>query len=63
MTERKKLKKELSKLMHYKRSLPRLIDCSMVYGDNFFNEQDMVDTEKRIAEIEKQIIDNKSINN
>ena len=55
MTERKQLKNKLSKLKHYKSNLPRLIDCSNVYGDNFYTNEDLKDVDKQIVELEKQI--------
>lgn len=60
MTERRALKKKLSKLKSYARSLPRLIDCSNVYGDGYYIGADIAEveweikeTERRIAEIDK----------
>ena len=41
MTERKRLKNELRKLQYYKKSLPRLIDCSEAYGDFYYTEEDL----------------------
>ena len=38
MTERKQLKKKLSKLKHFKANLPMLIDCSNVYGDDYYSK-------------------------
>jgi hypothetical protein len=55
MTERKQLKKKLAKLKHYKANLPRLIDCSNVYGDDFYSKDDLSDVDKQIEEVEKQI--------
>lgn len=55
MTERRKLKSELSKLKHLKSSLPRLIDCSNVYGDGYFTSADIDDCERKILEIEAKI--------
>ena len=49
MTERKQLKNKLSKLKHYKLNLPRLIDCSNVYGDNFYTNEDLKDVVKQIV--------------
>ena len=55
MTERKQLKKKLAKLKHYKANLPRLIDCSNVYGDDYYSREDLSDVDKQIKELEKQI--------
>lgn len=55
MTERKQLKKKLAKLKHYKANLPRLIDCSSVYGDDYYSKDDFSDVDKQIEEVEKQI--------
>ena len=48
MTERKRLKNELRKLQYYKKSLPRLIDCSEVYGDFYYDEKDLKIVDKEI---------------
>jgi hypothetical protein len=55
MTERKQLKKRLAKLKRYKANLPRLIDCSNVYGDGYYTERDLEEVEKQIAEQSKLI--------
>lgn len=55
MTLRKELKKRLSKLNQYQRSLPRLIDCSQVYGDGYYAEGDSDKVDKEISEIEAAI--------
>lgn len=55
MTERKQLKKKLAKLKHYKANLPRLIDCSNVYGDDYYSENDLSDVNKQIEEVENKI--------
>lgn len=55
MTERKQLKKKLAKLKHYKANLPRLIDCSNVYGDDYYSKDDLSDVDKQIEKVEKQI--------
>ena len=52
MTERKILKKKLAKLKQFKSSLTRLIDCSNVNGDNFYNSKDLEDVNKQIEELE-----------
>jgi hypothetical protein len=57
MTERRKLKQKLSKLKYALRSLPRLIDCSMVYGDYHYTEQDTENIKKEIELVEQQIKD------
>jgi len=59
MTELKKLKKELSKLKNYRAHLPRLIDCSEVNGDLCFTIEDLIEVEKQIEKLQKQINDNK----
>lgn len=55
MTERRKLKKELSKWRHYKNSLPRLIDCSDVYGDSTFTDKDVAYADFMILTIEEKL--------
>lgn len=55
MTELRKLKKKLSKLKHYRSKLPSWIDCSEVYGDNYFTKEDIIDADNQIEEVEKQI--------
>jgi hypothetical protein len=35
--------------------LPRLIDCSSVYGDDYYSKDDFSDVDKQIQEVEKQI--------
>ena len=57
MTERKKLKKELSRLKSYRRNLPRLVDCSSVYGDEYYNEDDYKLIDEEIAKVERRIAD------
>lgn len=57
MTERKQLKKKLAKLKHYKANLPRLIDCSSVYGDGYYTAQDLSEIDKQIEEVEKWIME------
>lgn len=56
-SQRRILKKELARAVAYKNALPRLIDCSGVYGDDFFTEADYAKAEERIAEIKQQIAD------
>ncbi len=58
MTELKKMKKELYKLKKYRAHLPRLIDCSEVNGDEFFTREDLIEVEKQIEKLQKQINDN-----
>ena len=55
MTERKQLKKKFAKLKQYKANLPRLIDCSNVYGDDYYTNDDLSDVDKQIKEVERQI--------
>ncbi len=55
MAERKTLKRQLSKLKHYQRSLPRLIDCSDVYGDNSFTKEDLKEVAQQIEKKERLI--------
>jgi hypothetical protein len=55
MTERRQLKNKLSKLKHYKSNLPRLINCSNVYGDDYYSKDDLSDVDKQIEEVERQI--------
>jgi len=60
MTVRKQLKKKLSLLKASRKYLPRLIDCSLVYGDNTYTVDDLILVDNNIALVEKQIqeIDN-----
>lgn len=55
MTERKRLKLEISKLKSIKKSLPRLIDCSEAYGDNYFNDDTLKKVDEEIDKIEEKI--------
>lgn len=55
MTIRRQLKKKLSLLKASRRDLPRLIDCSMVYGDNTYTVDDLILTDNKIALLESQI--------
>ena len=55
MTERKLLKKKLAKLKQFKNSLPILIDCSEVYGDDYYNKLALERTNKEISEIEEKL--------
>ncbi len=55
MKKAKQLKKKLAKLKHYKANLPRLIDCSNVYGDDYYTQDDLSDVDNQIKEVERQI--------
>ena len=55
MTERRKLKKELSLLKYRRSQLPRLIDCSAVYGDSFYTDSYAVTLDSQIALLEQRI--------
>ena len=55
MTELRTLKFKLRKLNYYKSSLPRLIDCSQVYGDYSFTEEDILEVNREIEQVEKGI--------
>ena len=55
MNERKQLKKKLAKLKHFKANLPSLIDCSNVYGDDYYTQNDLSDVNKQIKEVETRI--------
>lgn len=57
MSERRELKKKLAKWKHYRSNLPRLIDCSQMYGDNTYTQADIKDADKVISGLEKQIAD------
>lgn len=57
MTVRKKLKKELSLLKYQRRLLPLLIDCSSVYGDEYYLEDDYKLIDAQIAKVEQLIAD------
>ena len=56
MTNRRKLKKQLSQLKSLKNTLPRLIDCSLAYGDNYFTEEAYARIEKDIEILEQRIL-------
>ncbi len=56
MSERKKLKQELSKLKYQKKQLYILIDCSEVYGDLYYNEKHMIALDKEISSIESKLL-------
>ena len=60
MTRRKVLKKELNSLKRLRSEMPRLIDCSVVYGDGYYNQAMLNRVEEDILNIEKEIaaIDN-----
>lgn len=60
MTEHKLLKKELSKLRRYHSILPRLIDCSNVYGDKFYTINDLHRVENEINKLKAKLIQNQS---
>jgi len=55
MTVRKQLKKKLSLLKASRKYLPKLIDCSHVYGDNSYTFDDLILIDNNIALLEKQI--------
>ena len=55
MTLRRQLKKQLSLLKAQRRELPKLIDCSMVYGDTSYTADDLIFTDNKIALLESQI--------
>lgn len=63
MTIRKQLKKKLSLLKASRKDLPRLIDCSMVYGDNTYTVDDLILVDNNIALLEKQIQEINNFNN
>ena len=51
-----KKKKKLAKLKHYKPNLLRLIDCSNVYGDDYYSKDDLLsDVDKQIEKSKIQI--------
>lgn len=62
MTERKRLKKELSKWKHHLRNLPRLIDCSEVYGDDYYRKSDIDYVKAVIVEIENKLFEIDKLN-
>lgn len=53
---KKTLKKRLSKLKHFKANLPRLIDCSEIYGDNYYSKDDLLDVEKQIEDLNVELL-------
>lgn len=55
MTERKKLKRKLSKLKYYRKMLPHYIDLGNVYGDGSFDQSDIEKADKEIKELEQLI--------
>lgn len=52
---KKSLKKQLRKLKSFEKELPLLIDCSDVYGDMYYTEEDLHSVRERIKEVEKLI--------
>jgi hypothetical protein len=52
----RELKKELHGLKRYKKNLPRLIDCSRVYGDDSFTEANYAYIDKEIEELENRLL-------
>lgn len=59
MSERKLLKKKLRRLKQARSQLPILIDCSEVYGDNYFTTKTLDDINKDIEYLEKQLNETK----
>lgn len=61
---RRAIKQKISRLKSCKKSLPRLVDCSQVYGDNSFTNDDYARIDKEIGEAEQELkqfdIDNPS---
>jgi hypothetical protein len=55
MTERKKLKKELARLKRYRSNLPRLISCSLVYGDKTYTNEDLIMIDRFIEGLKRKI--------
>jgi len=55
MSERKKLKKYLARLKYERGLMPRLIDCSEVYGDGFYKKECLDRINKEIKEVEEQL--------
>ena len=42
-------------MKRFKSALPRLIDCSEVYGDGYYSQQDLSNIEEEIKEVEAKI--------
>lgn len=55
LSPRRILKKKLAEAKQYKNALPRLIDCSNVYGDGTFTDADYAEADKEIERLEKEI--------
>ena len=55
MTELRMLKRELALLKSAKARMATLIDCSDVYGDGYFTEQDEIEMQQSIDEITEKI--------
>ena len=55
MSPRKVIKKQLARLKHYRSALPRLIDCSEVYGDGYYTQKDLDAVNEEIQKLEKEI--------
>jgi len=62
MNELKQLKKKLKELKCFKKELPRLIDLSEIYGDDYYNENDLFDIDRQIEEIKEKITEIKKAN-
>jgi len=52
MTELKRLRKELARVKAYLNALPRLIDCSKVYGDSHYAESDLEHARNEVKRLE-----------
>lgn len=55
MSERKLKKKELARWIAYRNSLPSLIDCSRVYGDYTYTNEDLVRVDAEIDRIKGEL--------
>jgi hypothetical protein len=55
MSERKKLKKYLQRLKYERGLMPRLIDCSGVYGDGYYKKECLDKINKEILEVEQKL--------
>ena len=61
METRKQMKKRLAEAKAYKATLPILIDCSQVYGDGMFTQDDYERVDKEIAELKEKLRINKRV--
>ena len=55
LSERKLIKKKIHQLNKLKADYPRLMDCSEVYGDGYFNKEGLEAVESEILKLSAQL--------